>query len=104
MSKLDIDHLLATRRWCYVIPLCQDAKALGGYMPSVAIEGVPGHIPMSGQGEHAAPWIWGPTLKDAQATATHMNERLGITPEVATQIEASTFKGPKHSDQPEDED
>ncbi len=87
-----VGHLLATRRWCYTIIASQDPSLYGGYVPSVVIENHPGHFPMLGKGEGAAPWVWGKTLAEAELLCEHTNEEMGYSVEEAFRISASTFK------------
>ncbi|TDC02666.1 hypothetical protein E1091_00245 [Micromonospora fluostatini] len=62
-----------------------------GYVPSVVVEGKPGHIPLSGQGEGAQPWYWGATLEEARKIATEHNARRGLTESDVQEIVASSF-------------
>lgn len=77
------------------IPHCvwvfETSETDGGYIPSIVYGGVSGHYPLSGRGEHASPWVWGPTIQQARLTANEYNERLGISPEQAVAILMSTF-------------
>ena len=91
MSDSSLSHLMATRRWCYTIPICQDTEATGGYVPSVAIEDESGHFPMSGS-DGGAPWIWGKTLHDAESICAEANAKLGLDRDTCLRIVASTFK------------
>ena len=102
-TKDNLSHLLATRRWCYTIPACQDAEAQGGYIPSIAIEDVVGHYPLAGR-DGGSPWFWGKTLEDAERTCDEANAKLGYDLETAFKIVTSTFRMPSHKDQPEEMD
>ncbi len=82
--------LMATRRWCYTIPIGQDINDHGGYVPSVAVENESGHYPMIG-GAGKAPWVWGKDLAAAEATAAELNAKMGIDPGTAMKIVATTF-------------
>lgn len=87
---LTFGELLASRRWCYVIPA--GAGTERGYIPSIAIEGVPGHFPMAGDPEKLqAPWYWGKSYDEACRVAEHANERRKIGPREAAVIVASTM-------------
>jgi len=80
----------AGRRWAYVIPdnAYRDEK---GIVPSLVVEGVPGHFPMLGNGAHSSPWYWGTTEAEARKVADATNARRGISPEDAKAIEASAI-------------
>lgn len=88
--QMTLSKLLQTRRWCYTIVETQDPALHGGYVPSLVIEGDKGHRPMIGRDN--APWVWGKTLDDAQATCRAYNEeQLGISEEEQTRIVLSTL-------------
>jgi len=72
------------KRKCFYIPVEQFDE--NGYIPSVVTEGEPGHSPMRGKGECAAPWYWGKTYEEAQARCTAENEAMGISFEDALEI------------------
>lgn len=61
-----------------------------GHIPSVVFEGVSGHYPMVGQGEHAQPWYWGDT-DTAKRLAAEANAALGLTPEDVSDIILSSM-------------
>jgi len=89
----DLNLLLATRRWCYAIIATQDPSRTGGYVPSLVIENHAGHYPLRGRGDGAAPWIFGQTLAEAQATCRTVNrEKFGYDEETTFRIECSTFR------------
>ena len=100
-ESTDIDQLMATRRWCFTIPLVQDHVSQGGYIPSIAIEGMPGHYPLRGDHDKA-PWVCGPSLEEAEACADDRNARLGLDRDACVQIVASTFPKPKTDNNHED--
>jgi hypothetical protein len=80
---------LTGKRYCIYVPY--DTQVPGGFIPSVVIADEPGHIPLSGQGVGAAPWVWGPTHEDAEAAAKAYNERLGLSDLDVTLIIASSM-------------
>jgi hypothetical protein len=77
------------RRTCFYIPVDQFDN--DGYIPSVVTEGEAGHAPLTGNGPCAQPWHWGATYEEAKATCERENARLGITPEEAVEIVASSM-------------
>jgi hypothetical protein len=97
--KLDIDtttledarRLMTVERprTCYMIPL--DQPEPGQFIPSLVVENEPGHSPMTGRGDHAAPWIWGSTLEEAQAVCDSVNARQGISKIDAAEIVCSSM-------------
>lgn len=103
LERLERDRLgelLATRRFCYVIPA--DAFVEGrGFRVSIAIEREPGHFPtgddraMAGDLSNGArmPWFWGMTFADAELTCADMNARMGIDAKTAAMIVATTLNG-----------
>lgn len=93
-------ELLATRRWCYVIP--SDGFVEGhGYRVSIAVENEKGHFPTGDDraivGDYSdgakLPWFWGMTYKDAEDVCAAENARLGIDPDAAFSIVMSTMGG-----------
>ena len=94
MTNPDINHLLSSRSWCYTIP-DQDPTVHGGYVPSISIEYVAGHIPMTGRGSDQAPWVCGKTFDEAVGVCQHENELMGIDAMTCAKIVASTFRTPK---------
>lgn len=85
-----IEAISAGRRWAYVIPdnAYRDER---GIVPSLVVDGVPGHFPMLGQGAASSPWYWGKTEADARKVADATNARRGVSPEDAKAIEASAI-------------
>jgi hypothetical protein len=80
----------AGARWCYYVP--HDSNYDGhGFIPSLVVEHVKGHVPMTGNGLHSLPWYWGQTLIDAQRVCEHKNLMLGITERDAAEIVASSM-------------
>ncbi|WP_431921347.1 hypothetical protein [Nonomuraea jabiensis] len=76
-------------RKCFYIP--PTAFVAGrGYVPSVVVEGEPGHTPLMGNGTCAEPWYWGMTYEAACEEAQRQNARLGISPSDAIEIVASS--------------
>lgn len=78
-------------RWCYYVPTCANYDG-HGFVPSLVVEGVAGHVPMMGRGAHAAPWYWGDDLEVAQRVCESVNARRGITPLQASIIVASSMR------------
>jgi hypothetical protein len=50
-----------------------------------------GWVP-SGRGEQAQPWFWGRTREQALEMAEQENAKLGVTPERAAEIVASSLR------------
>lgn len=80
-------------RWCYYIPM--DANYDGkGFVPSLVVENVPGHVPMTGDPKKMqTPWYWGATQEDAERVCQSANRKRGVTDEAAVEIVASTMRG-----------
>lgn len=77
-------------RQCYLILV--DQRDDEGYIPSLVVEGEPGHAPLTGDGAHSRPWHWGRTYEDAKALCDRFNaEDFGLTPVDATIIVASSY-------------
>jgi len=76
--------------WCYWVSETQDPQKHGGYVPSLVKENESGHYPMVGN-EKQAPWVWGKTLAEAQATCKAVNASAGISEERAYKIVASSM-------------
>jgi len=74
-----------SKPYCWYVP--PDAvNGKGEYIPSVVVAGEQGHWPTD--------YRWGKSLEIAEKCAAEMNERLGITPERASEIVASSmFRG-----------
>jgi hypothetical protein len=88
----DRTHMTDTiPRRCFYIPA--DAYVEGkGFVPSLVTENEPGHSPLTGNGEFAAPWYWGNTYEEAKALADSENAKKGLTADdVATIIASSMF-------------
>ena len=101
VRKLEDDRLgrlLATRRWCYVIPSDGFVKGFG-WRVSIAIEKESGHYPTGDlracdgdyEGGATLPWFWGETFEEARACCDEQNAKLGYTPLEAATIVASTM-------------
>lgn len=63
-----------------------------GFIPSAVFEGQSGHSPLLGKGAFSAPWYWGKSWAEAQATCADANRRLGLTPEDVMVIELSSMR------------
>jgi hypothetical protein len=87
----DVNLLMQNRRWCYTVPQVQDTKVFGGFVPSIAIEGIAGHYPLTGRGTGSAPWVWGETYAEAEKVCAHKNMMLGYSEREAFCIVASTL-------------
>jgi hypothetical protein len=62
----------------------------GGFIPRMVYEGSAEMIPLSGNGDHAKPWVWGPTLAEAQAAALNYNvSMLRLTQKDMEEISSS---------------
>lgn len=102
----ELGQLLATRRWCYVIP-AENFVEGHGFRVSIAIEHKGGHWPTgsldvlsddravvraayaAGKG---APWFWGITFDEAKQVCKEMNEsKLGYSERDVALIVASTM-------------
>jgi hypothetical protein len=62
-----------------------------GFIPSVVYENVSGFFPLTGQ-NGGRPWVWGPSLGEARASAEEYNTGLGVSPERAQEIVISSFR------------
>lgn len=78
------------KRQCIYVPA--DAQVDGGFVPSVVTENEPGHSPLAGRDEFAAPWVWGPTYKDAERAADAYNAKLGLSKNDVFEIIASSMR------------
>jgi hypothetical protein len=76
-------------RKCFYIPPTGFVEG-HGYVPSVVVEGEPGHTPLMGNGTCAAPYYWGMTFEAACEEAQRQNARLGISPSDAIEIVLSS--------------
>ena len=90
-DQVATQRVMKTKRWCYWINETQDPNEHGGYVPSVVTENEPGHQPLLGSGEGAAPWVWGKTLAEAKATCKAANEKRGFSDEDCWNIVASSM-------------
>lgn len=77
-------------KFCYVI--IEDQFDEHGYIPSVVVENVSGHVPMRGNGVGASPWYWGKTLEAAYAAARSKNASLGVSEEEEARITLSSMR------------
>lgn len=72
-------------RHCFVILATQYDEH--GFIPSLVIEGEPGHSPMMGRGEGAVPWYWGKTYERAQEVCARFNkQRYGLSAKATARI------------------
>lgn len=92
MEKPDSSQMPDLRRpWCFYVPADSYSEQYGGYVPSIVVEHDSGHYPLIGRGAHSAPWVWGSTLETARAECVRQNQRIGVTPERASQIVTSSM-------------
>lgn len=77
------------KRKCFVILIDQFNER--GYIPSVVVEGEPGHSPMIGSGELAEPWYWGTDYEQAKAICRSANEDLGLSCDAVNEIITSSM-------------
>lgn len=82
---------LTKNSYCFYINPTQDPGD-EGYIPSVVVENESGHFPLSGKGDGAAPWRWGKTLEEAEATCVRANAERGVDEERASVIIASSMR------------
>ena len=81
--------LLSEKRWCFYVDA--SSKTDQGFVPSVVIEGMPGHYPMEGKDKLAAPWYWGHTLPEAEAVCKKANVKRGLTDDDVDDIITSSM-------------
>jgi hypothetical protein len=79
-----------SKAYCYDIHPTQTPHPQHGYIPSIVVEGDPGHYPLTGRGEHATPWYWG-NLDTAKKIAAEQNLRLGVDEREALRIIGSSM-------------
>lgn len=79
----------APRRCLHILETEYDKD--GGYIPVMVTENEPGYNAMRGQGELAQPWYWGHDLDVAKRLAAEANADLGISPDDALEIVASSM-------------
>jgi hypothetical protein len=79
-----------SKPYCYYIDPKQTPHPQHGYIPSIVVEGDPGHYPLAGRGAHAAPWYWG-DLETAKKIAAEQNSRLGVDENEALRIIGSSM-------------
>lgn len=82
----------APKRRCFWIDPSQVPDE-GGYVPSLVVEGEPGHSPMRGDpAKFQSPWYWGKTLVEANSMAIKMNyEQFGLGPSQCNEIVLSSM-------------
>lgn len=89
---------MEAKRWVYWVNESQDPAEHGGYVPSIVKEDEPGHSPLTGRGEHSAPWVWGKTWEAAQKVASELNRKRGISEDEEFRIIASSmFHAGRHA-------
>jgi hypothetical protein len=86
------------RPWAYWVP-AEPWKDTGKWVPSVIVEGVPGHTPMAGNGECAQPWYWGDSYLEAKATCDQVNAELGVTEAEMVRILFSSLRAQRAASQ-----
>lgn len=93
-----------TKPWCYFIDEDEDTTKNGGFVPSIVVQNVWGHWPMTGKpGSNEPPWVWGATLEEARARCDEENRKLGVTPERAIEIVLSSMRAPETEEPKEDD-
>jgi hypothetical protein len=91
-NKQHFDVVLNDKQhWCYYMPVDQDPKEHGGYVPAIVIADQSGYRPLTGQGEGSAPYIWGDSIEDAQNQVEIQNSRIGVNTLEATRIVSSSM-------------
>jgi len=91
MASNSVSPKLPEGDWCYYICPSQDPNEHNGYVPSIVVRDEAGFRPLNGNGSCATPWVWGLTLKEAEAQARKRNLRIGISPEEANLIVLSSM-------------
>lgn len=90
MGDLKMVDTAQPRRCFYV---CEAWRTEGGgYIPALVTEDEPGYQPLTGAGDGARPWVWGQDLETAKAVCAQANTDMGVTPEQALHIVASSFR------------
>lgn len=80
------------KRHCFWLDETCIAPDGTGFIPSMVVEGEPGHTPLKGDPARLqTPWIWGPTIEDAKRQVVEANARLGIDEDAALEIVASSM-------------
>jgi hypothetical protein len=78
-------------RRCFWIPA--EPFDENGWVPSIVIEGEPGHTPLAGNGQCARPWYWGKTYDEARAVCVRENEKtFRLSPGEALTIVMSSIQ------------
>jgi hypothetical protein len=95
-ARRDLEAAASSKkRTCVYVP--ETALTKHGYVPSIVTEGEPGHSPLAGSGEGAAPWYWGHDLDKARAIAMEMNEQMGLTERDVLEIVLSSMNAQEAS-------
>lgn len=94
-EKEKITKLFATRRFAYFVPIDGYIEERG-FRAAVAFEGEPGYYPSGdwpyeGKVGQKAPWFWGHDYEAACEVAQEMNERMGISRDLALGIVTSSM-------------
>jgi hypothetical protein len=77
-------------RRCFWIPA--EPYDENGWVPSIVVEGKPGHTPLAGNGACARPWYWGTTYNEAKQVCERENKRtFGLSPAEALAIVFSSM-------------
>lgn len=82
---------LSSNPYCFYISPGQD-PGTEGYIPSVVVLDEPGHFPLCGRDDGAAPWRWGKTLEEAEAVCAKANAERGMDEERVSEIVASSMR------------
>jgi hypothetical protein len=75
----------------YCFHVYDSQRDANGYIPSIVIQGDPAHYPLLGRGRCATPWYFGTTLEEARAMCDRKNLEMGVSPEFAADIVASSL-------------
>ena len=84
-------------RQCYWVSGLDWDQDRTGLVPALVTENEPGYSLMSGQGEHAAPWVWGDTLDVAEEACQRANrERFYLDADEAREIVISSMNASRN--------
>jgi hypothetical protein len=86
------DDAAYLRRARSVVHVDETMTCDGGYVPAMVYECEAGFHPLTGDGPDARPWVWGPTLEQAQETAAQLNGFRGISAQQAREVVVSSLR------------
>lgn len=82
---------LERQRWCFWVNPSQTIGEMG-FVPSVVIDGEPGHRPLTGDGSpYQLPWFWGKTYREAMECCATENAKRGLSMEEVDDILLSSM-------------